>query len=336
MDIFGREELHKLCEHILQEGEHVFFSGAHDLIGHTPLSPDLVRASGASQLRISREGSEHVTRQVDLRDDNDPQRLGVGDHLADLVLGVISAIADTIVGGEVLSDHGTVAEGSYLGELGVFLNLNPPALVLGEVPVQAVELVYRHDIEVLLDLFDGEEMPGAVKVHAPVSEPGFVLDRDCREHELLGRINLVGIDGGIGELLESLDGIEESVLPVSLDHAVLLCDVNRIFLRTHSDVLKEHETFHLTIHGRFRESYRRGEGVGPSAYECDPVREVTDESGAFRVDGLIAVEVGTSALESAFADLHTLGIGNHIDDRLGLFGAHHHRNEGEDACEQSH
>ena len=167
-----------------------------------------------------------MTRQVDLRDHGDTERGCVGDHVTDLILSVITTIADAVIGLEVLADHGSVAECSDLGQLGIFLDLNPPTLVLGEMPVKAIEFIGGHDVEVFLNLLDGEEMPGAVKVHASVGESGLVFDRHGGEIELLRRVNFPGEDSHISQLLERLDGIQEAIVGGSLDKAGLLLDVN--------------------------------------------------------------------------------------------------------------
>src|SRR3546814_5944743 len=51
-----------------------------------------------------------------------------------------------------------VRSGADLGELRVLLDLEAPALVLGEVPVEGVQLEDRHDVDVLLDELDREEV----------------------------------------------------------------------------------------------------------------------------------------------------------------------------------
>src|SRR6266536_3400947 len=65
------------------------------------------------------------------------------------------------------------------GQLGVAADLEPPALVLGEMPVEGVELECRHDVDVFHDEGDREEMPADVQVQAAIAEAGAVGDA-CR------------------------------------------------------------------------------------------------------------------------------------------------------------
>ena len=126
-----------------------------------------------------------MSGEVNLGNDRDSEVGGIVHDVLDLVLGIIAAVAYSVVGPEVLANHRSVAVGTDLGQLGIFLYLDPPALVVGDVPVHAVELVDSHDVEILLDFLDGEEMPGAIEVHAPVTEAGFVLDGYAGEEEFL-------------------------------------------------------------------------------------------------------------------------------------------------------
>ena len=93
-------------------------------------------------------------------------------------------------------------------------------------PMEAVELVKRHDVQILLDFLDGEEMSRAVKVHASVAEARLVLDLHAREEELLRRVRLITKNIDARELLQCLDRIEESVVGRRSDNAVRLSDVN--------------------------------------------------------------------------------------------------------------
>ena len=162
--------------------------------------------------------------KVDLRDDSDAESRGIGDDVFHLILSVVAAVADAVVAAPVLLDDGAVPERADLGELRVLLDLHPPALVIGKMPVEAVELVDGHDVQIPLNLLDREEMPGAVKVHSPVGEARLVLDLHAREEELLGRIRLAAEHLDTRELLKGLNGIEETVERGGFDHAATLVD----------------------------------------------------------------------------------------------------------------
>ena len=92
--------------------------------------------------------------KVNLGDNLDAAGSRIFHNLAKLRLGVVAAVADSVVGIEVLAYAGAVPPCSNLREAGVGLDFDPPALVVGEVPVQAVEFVGRHHVNVALCLFD--------------------------------------------------------------------------------------------------------------------------------------------------------------------------------------
>ena len=65
-----------------------------------------------------------------------------------------------------------------LRQQGVFLDFDAPTLVVGEVPVEAVDLVESHQVDELFHLLDGEEMAGAVEMEASPTEARCVADAD--------------------------------------------------------------------------------------------------------------------------------------------------------------
>jgi hypothetical protein len=58
----------------------------------------------------------------------------------------------------------------------ILQDLDAPALVFRQVPVEHVEAVEREQIDVSLDEIDREEMPRGVEVHAAVCEARRVVD----------------------------------------------------------------------------------------------------------------------------------------------------------------
>ena len=67
----GREYVYDLLENSLEELEGSLLAGAENLVGYSPMGPDLVRTAGATEFRIGGKGAEHVAREVYLRDDCD-------------------------------------------------------------------------------------------------------------------------------------------------------------------------------------------------------------------------------------------------------------------------
>jgi hypothetical protein len=69
-----------------------------------------------------------------------------------------------------------------LGQLRIALDLHAPALVIGQVPMEGVELVRGHRVEHALDLVQALEMPCRVEHETAPAEAWRVLDLHCRQH----------------------------------------------------------------------------------------------------------------------------------------------------------
>ena len=106
-----------------------------------------------------------MPRHLNLRDDRHEALLGVADDVTYLILCVEASIATAI-------SLGTPR--SYFSEARVLLDLDAPALVFGEVPVELIDLEHGDDIDVLLHLLDGEEVTADIDHHPTVLEGGLV------------------------------------------------------------------------------------------------------------------------------------------------------------------
>src|SRR5688572_18911898 len=96
-----------------------------------------------------------MTRHVDLGDNRDTAIGRVTYDAAHRVLRVVPAVNARQAGGRI--DVGCCrtarrhAPGAYRGEPRVLADLEAPGLVVGQVPVQHVELVQRHPVDEALD-----------------------------------------------------------------------------------------------------------------------------------------------------------------------------------------
>ena len=108
------------------------------------------------------------------------QCLRVGHHLLYLLLRVESAVGSAVVFASAVGSHlAALAPRADLGELRVLLDLDAPALVVGEVPVEAVHLVAGQQVDVLLREFDRPEVPAGIEVHAAPFEAWPVSDGEA-------------------------------------------------------------------------------------------------------------------------------------------------------------
>ena len=80
-----------------------------------------------------------------------------------LVLGVEAAVWSAIKLVPVPGQGGLGAKGADLGQARIFLDLDTPALVIGQVPVQGIEFVEGHEIDERLDLGNTELMTGDIQ-----------------------------------------------------------------------------------------------------------------------------------------------------------------------------
>ena len=205
MDIGRGKQVHHLVEHVVEEGERRF-RGLVEIGKHPPVAHGLARRGlGHAKLRIGHQRRQGVARHLDLGDDGDPARGGIGDEAAHLVLSIEAAVAGGPAGlGIAARRAGRHAPGAFRGQLRVLLDLQPPALIVDQVPVQDIELVGGHGVEDRLDRLDALEVAGAVQHEAAPGEAGRVVDADGRQQSrALGRV-------GHGQLPDADRAIEQA------------------------------------------------------------------------------------------------------------------------------
>ena len=206
MNVFRGENIHHLEQYVFDKFEGLVLTGAEHIVADAPLSRNLIRATGAAQLGVGGQGGHHVAGQVDFGDDGDTQVGGILHDVAQLVLRIESAVGGVVVVVPLFGNHRFAAHAAHLGQAGVFLDFDAPALVVGEVPVQRVELVHGHDVENAFHLVGREEVAGYVQVEAAVSESRSVVD-GCAGNRPVGiGCQRVAIDGGREQLFDGLQG----------------------------------------------------------------------------------------------------------------------------------
>ena len=80
----------------------------------------------------------------------------------------------------ISSDYRTTALGTYFRKFRILLNLDTPALIVRQVPVESIHVVQCQQVYILLHEFFWEEMTSYVEVHTAVTETRFVLNFTCR------------------------------------------------------------------------------------------------------------------------------------------------------------
>ncbi len=165
VDVRARRQLDDLAHDVVEE-----FVGAvvRDAERAEPDLDSLVgcrRDAIAVELWVGRERSVGVAGHIDLRNDRDVLRCGVLDDLAVVGLRVEAAAPAVHLGAR-----------PDLGERRPGVDLQAPALVVGEVQVQVVELQKGDVVDVALDRCDAEEVAGDVQHRSAVLEPWVVGD----------------------------------------------------------------------------------------------------------------------------------------------------------------
>ena len=121
-----------------------------------------------------------MSRKVNLRDDGDSTGGSIGNDLSDLVLSIKKALAvrspvEDIVLRLEMAHKGFFPDRTLFGQTGIFLYFYPPSLVIGKMPVEAVELMHLHHVQIAFHLIHTPEMAGYVKVHSAIGKSRSIL-----------------------------------------------------------------------------------------------------------------------------------------------------------------
>ena len=174
VEVFAREEGYDFVEYILDELKGRLLTSAIDIIFDTPnITYDILTTIGeAGKLRVRGDSTHTVTWHLDLRDDRHKAILRIADDLADLILRIEATVATAISFDTPSTD---------LSQAGILLDLNTPALVLGEVPVELIDLKHRDDINVLLHLVYREEVAAYIDHHTAILKGRLIRNTNGRD-----------------------------------------------------------------------------------------------------------------------------------------------------------
>ena len=138
-----------------------------------------------------------MARHLDLGNDRDETVGRIAHDFPRLVLRIESAVRHRVVRrGRV--QIATVAERAYARQLRIFLDLDPPALILRQVPVEAIDLVHGQNVDELLDVVHREKVPAHVEHTSAVSEIRLIGDFDDRQ---LDNAGFLAPEHGLGQQL---------------------------------------------------------------------------------------------------------------------------------------
>ena len=217
VDVRIGEEVGHLVEDVFHEAQRGRAGHVQEVTvaaGDVAVAPQAVWAVGvAGELRIGRHGGGAVSGKFDFGDDFDVAFAGVGHDVAHLFLRVVGRAVAVVVEVEPVGRIDVpraLPFGADGREAWVFLYLQAPALVVGEVPVKAVHLIGRHDVEHAFDLVYTEKVAAHVEHEPAVGEAGRVGDVAGRDRG--GCLRVVPSGGHVGrhEAGQRLEGVEET------------------------------------------------------------------------------------------------------------------------------
>ena len=177
MDESPGKEFADFGQNILRKGDCGVVARAEDVGLHTPAGAHLERSAGAGEFRVGRKGGAEMARDLDLRHQRHMPGPGVGHNVPDFLLCVKErpvGLAIPLIPVPWL--WRLRPPGSDLREARVFFDLQTPSLIIGEVELQAVELVVRHDVHEAFDVFRRQKVTGRIEEQAPPGESWLVPD----------------------------------------------------------------------------------------------------------------------------------------------------------------
>ena len=185
MDVAAWEERDHFIEHVLEEGEGRLLDVV-EIAVHAPVRRNHTRRLlGRRKLRIRDDCGAGVSRHLDLRHDGDAALRGIGHEMAHSFLCVDAADHVWLTRMRIDVAPRCGARGNAppadLGQLRILPDLEPPRLVIGQMPLQRVELVQSHGIDEALDELWRLKMPRRVKHEPSPCETRRVADLHCRQ-----------------------------------------------------------------------------------------------------------------------------------------------------------
>ncbi len=137
----------------------------------------------ATKLRVGSDQGAGMAGQLDLRHDGDAAHGGVGDDLAQVVLGVVAAVGCAVVrvcgaGGKAETGIGAVC--TDFGQLGECFDLDAPALIVGQVQVQPIEVMHCQQVNEAQDRLLGSKVAHDIEHTAAPAKARGVFDGAAR------------------------------------------------------------------------------------------------------------------------------------------------------------
>ncbi|GAA2778456.1 hypothetical protein GCM10019017_24360 [Streptomyces showdoensis] len=155
-----------------------------------------------------------MTGGADLRQHRHAEAGRVGHEFREFGTGVVAGVRAAVEAVAARrADHRLGAAAADLGQPGIRGDRHPPALVVGEVEVEHVELVQRQQVDVAAQVVGGLEVAGHVEHGAAPGVAGDVGDLHAGQFPAHGTPGRVGQGLVREELAHRLDSAQESRRP---------------------------------------------------------------------------------------------------------------------------
>ena len=177
-----------------------------------------------------------MTGHIDFRHYRYAAVSGIRNDFADFLLGIISAIT-------------AFPPCACYRKPRIPLYLDPPALIIGKMPVKDIHLVQLHHIDIPFHFGDAEEMAADIKMHSPVAEPRIIRNPAARHFRI--------------HLAESLAGIDKTVQIRCPDGNPVFLHFDRIMLRAETAVFQEYDGCFSGVSCRKGSAAHRNPGKEP-------------------------------------------------------------------------
>ena len=189
MDIRPRKNVHQFPKDILKEIKRLL-TWSHNIIELIVNAPGNGRfhipVALSPKLGISGQNGHTMPRKVNLRNNGNIPLRRILHNLLHLLHGIIAAISGRIhTGTGIQSNNGTVPVRTHLIKARVLAALNPPALVVGKVPMEIIQLMERQIINVPLHKLHRHKMSRNIQMHTPVFKRRRILNPHRRNCNLL-------------------------------------------------------------------------------------------------------------------------------------------------------
>ena len=214
VDLTAGKQRHHFRQHVFAELDRLR-PGREDVVTDSPVSPwfeVLLLLGKDAQVWIGRDRRTGVAGHFDLGHDG---HVAVGRVLHDLsyvFLTVESSVAFSIKAPRLLAvvaDQRLVTPGTDFRQPRVLLDLDAPALIVGEMHLQAVELVQSHDVDELQQVLFGQKVPSRIDQQPTPGETRTVGDPDTRHRPTHMRRRLLCKHRRRQQLPQRLNAVEQ-------------------------------------------------------------------------------------------------------------------------------